>query len=93
MSEEFILEDLMPPTIPERTISDVQFDLIAVSNEIQSIEMRLEFLRDQEWKLQEELRSLQPPITQRSQRNIDHEREYIANFVMEEIGLKDIFDI
>ena len=84
--------DLDPPSTPERSINDVQIELMEVTNEIRSIELRMDFLRDQEWKLQNELRALQTPLSKRDPRNIENEKRFKENFVMAET-LSDVFDI
>lgn len=85
------LEDLNPPIIPERTQAVVQMELLAVTNEIRTIELRLEYLRDQKWNLQNELRSLQKAVN-RTQRNINNEIKYKSDFVMNE-AFGDIIDV
>jgi len=85
------LDDLNPPVF-ERTASDVQMELIAVCNEIKQLETRLDYLRDRELDLGIELQTLQTSITKRSQRDIDQERQYVANFVISET-LGDIIDL
>ena len=87
-----MIDDLNPPIISLRTIQDVQMELLGVINEIQSLGGRLDFLKSRELDLQNELRSLQTPITQRKQRDIDRERAYKEKFVMDEI-FGDIFDV
>ena len=85
------INDLNPPVF-ERTASDVQMELIAVCNEIKQLEARLDYLRDLELDLGIELQTLQTCITKRSQRDIDQERQYVANFVLNET-LGDIIDL
>ena len=85
------MDDLNPPVF-ERTASDVQMDMIAVCNEIIQLESRLDYLRDRELDLGIELQTLQTSVTKRSQKDLDREREYVANFVMSET-LGDIIDL
>jgi chromosome segregation ATPase len=85
------IDDLNPPVF-ERTVSDVQMELLAATNEIFQLEARLSFLRSRERDLDDELRSLQTCITKRSQRNVDTERNYKNEFVMRET-LGDIIDV
>jgi len=85
------INELNPPVF-ERTASDVQMELIAVCNEINQLEARLDYLRDRELDLGVELQTLRRSITKRSQHDIDREREYVANFVLNET-LGDIIDL
>jgi hypothetical protein len=84
--------DLDPPTLPERTASDVRMELLAITNEIQQLQLQLGRLKGKEFSLQKELQLLETSIFKRSQRNIDNERKYKEKFVMDEV-LGDVIDI
>ena len=84
--------DLDPLPLPERSLSVVYMELVNVANEIQTIEMRLDYLKSLQCDLQNELQSLQTSVTERSYRNIENEKKYKADFVFKEI-LGDVIEL